>query len=320
MAFPAVTEILGLYDLDSPPVWPRTQPVKQDPRWFDAGLMSWGNNRETGFLGGPGDGFGDDLVVDAGEDLAALEARTDDLGDFGASAIISAIGAGIGVAASAASTIGKVVQEVKKNESAEIKQARAAGASTAEIQAIRKGYAKKKKAARQLERYERRRKARAKLRKKGKPYPPHLKPKPWERPFIERRSARRGGARAARRRAVTPARRQAEAVKTTEDIAAGLSFATDILRRSSAFGQQVEFGASVDPFTGERVIHRPRTEVVPQAAVPVPVGTAPPPVPAGPPPGGFLATLQRPVVAGVPLWVLGVAIIGGGALLFGRRR
>ena len=116
------------------------------------------------------------------------------------------------------------------------------------------------------------------------------------------------------------ASRRRKAAEDTEKIAAGFSFATDILRRASAFGQQVETGASVDPFTGQAVVHRPVTEVRPAAAVPAPIGTAPV-IPPGPRPGaGILETLKRPVVAGVPLW--GVLVVAGGGLILlkGKRR
>lgn len=215
-----------------------------------------------------------------------------DLGDFGASAgIISAI---VGIAAAAASTAGSVISTVKKAENQAIKAARAEGASPQQIKEIRRGFRKEKIAARWNKIPKWRKKI---LKKQG------LAPEPKTRK---------------RRRKVTKADKHRQVAQATEAAAGWSSAAVDIMRRISAAAQQQEFGSSIDPYTGQHVIHQARTKTIPTD----PGGPYHPqvaPRPPAPVHGGFrMPEFFNQRIAGVPVWAL--ALGGAGLLVMARRR
>lgn len=344
---PTLEELAANYGFSGgPAIWPTTVNVRRTPSPGVRGFVGWGPMNNVRWLGeaaadspaysaalgelvtDPDFGalLSESLQDDPDDDRAAAEVLLSDLGVVPA---IIAAGVGIGTAvakaagATAAATgiisaagalasaTAAIVSGIVEQKKAELAAARARGATSAELDKIRRKYgARKKDAIRRGAAARRKLQARMKeLRRAGKSRK--------EARTIATREAKKAaprppGRRGGRRESMRGGSKTPEQIaRETEQIAAGFSLATDIMRRTAAHVAETSGGYSVDPMTGERVQHRPVTEIVPAAFPP-----AAPPLPAP----SILDRLRGPAFAGVPWW--GVLVIGGaGAVLaFGGRK
>lgn len=327
------------------PVWPTTVNVRQTPIPGVRGFVGWGSMVTGGWLGelaaaSPdlAGGLGeliddadfqqvlrDSLGDDPEDDRAAAEILASE-SDLGIVPAIIAAGVGIGAAVAKAagataaitgvisaagalaSTTAAIVAGIVQQKKNELAAAKARGASPAELQKIRRKYGARKASV-----LSRSRQARRKLRIRMKALRKSGHTRKQARRIATKELKKRGGRRQSSRRKAMPrgAKTPEQISRETEDIAAGFSLATDIMRRTAAHVAETSGGYSVDPMTGERVRHRPVTEVTSVAVPP----SAAPLAPTGP---SIIARLRQPAFLGVPWW--GVIVVGGSVVLLVLRK
>ena len=187
----------------------------------------------------------------------------------GVAAIISAaVAGGTGIA----STIAAIARQNKKDRDAEIQAAIARGDPPETMKDIRKRYRRKLREDKQA----------ARAARKGKP-------------------RRRRGGKARRKTSMTDDQR---ATQTLHAAASGARTAADVLQRVGMGVQEAATGSTIDPMTGQPIVHH----VVP---------TAPPPS------GGIRDLAMRPSLGGLPMWAVAggglVALLAVSRMLGGRR-
>lgn len=321
MPVPSTSDLARIHRLDG---WPWAQPWAARPIWetVDGGESPWDapwTGYVLGSLGRPGRRRRRTKIGPITLEQYFGIKPVSGLGDFGISAgitgIITAIAAGAAAAGGVASALSTIIGNLKKLERQEIKDARAAGATPAEIRRIRQDFRRRRAKERKKAAAARRKARQMKRRGAG--------PRAAKR--AARQAARRQKRAAAKRKraAMTPAEKHRQVAQHTQQAAAGIAMAGDILQRVSAGAQEMEFGSSIDPTTGQHVIHRGRTDIMPTIPGGTwgpgrvgPPGTGPFP-PAGP---GVMDFLRTAGPGGIPYWAFGVGLIGGGALLLRRRR